>query len=288
MVRPAQRRAVVRWAMDAYRVPERRACRIAGVARAMVRYRSVRPTQEPLKKRLKELAAVRVRAGYRQLHVLLRREGWTINHKRTYRLYTEEGLALKRRRPRRHRSAVGRSRRPAPTAPNQQWAMDFMHDALAGGESVRVLTVIDVHTRECVALRVARTFQGFDVARELSAAAQARGSHPARIFVDNGTEFTSKALDHWAYWNRVELDFSRPGKPGDNAYIESFNGNLRRECLSQHWFVDLGEAQRVLDAWREDYNNTRPHRALAGQPPALYRAGGCFIPDRNRLGNSLT
>ncbi len=234
---------------------------------------------------MKELAAVRVRAGYRQLHVFLQREGWDVKQRRLYRLYTEEGLTLKRKRPKRHRSAAVRLARPMPAAPNEQWAMDFMHDTLAAKEAIRVLTVIDLYTRECVALFASKSFTGSDVARLLSEAGSKRGRLPDRIRVDNGTEFTSKALDHWAYWNQVQLDFSRPGKPGDNAFIESFNATVRRECLSQHWFVSLEDAQRTLEAFREDYNNTRPRRSLANQPPAAFRAGGCFVPDRNRLEN---
>jgi putative transposase len=241
-----------------------------------------------LRKRLKQLASVRVRAGYKHLHVFLRREGWKVNHKRVYRLYTEEGLTLKRRRPKRHRSASVRRARPMPSQPNEQWAMDFMHDTLAWGTTIRVLTAIDLCTRECVVLRVAKGFTGSDVAGILSGAGQVRGKLPARIRVDNGTEFTSRALDHWAYWNQVELDFSRPGKPVDNAFIESFNATVRRECLSQHWFSGLEDAQRTLGAWKEDYNNARPHGSLANESPARYRRGGHFVPDRSRLENSLT
>jgi putative transposase len=279
MVRPAERRTVVDWARQAYRLSERRACRAVGVDRSSVRYRSVRPDQAPLRRGLKELASVRVRAGYRLLHVLLRREGWPVNHKRVYRLYSEEGLPLKRQRRRRHRSAVVRVERPAVTGVGQQWAMDFMHDTLANGSKIRVLTAIDLYTRECVALEAAAGFSGADVSTILARAASEGRSLPSRIRVDNGTEFTAKALDHWAYWNRVQLDFSRPGKPVDNAFVEAFNASLRRQCLSQHWFLSLEEAQATLDAWKEDYNNHRPHSSLGQLPPARYRAGGSSMPD---------
>lgn len=285
MVGPARRRALVSWAQGAFQLSDGRACRATGVHRSTLRYRSVRPSQEPLRRRLHELASVRVRAGYRQLHVLLRREGWPINHKRVYRLYREEGLVLKPRRPRRHRTAVVRVARPYPKRPNEQWAMDFMHDTLAGGETIRVLTAMDLYSRECVALQVGRRFSDARVAEILERAGKRRGSLPDRIRVDNGTEFTSKALDHWAYWNHVQLDFSRPGKPSDNAFIEAFNASVRRECLSQHWFLSLEDAQRTLDAWRKDYNNVRPHSALANKSPRQYAGGGDFIPDRNRLQN---
>jgi putative transposase len=282
MVRPAARRALVPWAREAYQVSERRACRAVGVERSMVRYRSRRPSQQPLRTRRRELASVRRRAGYQQRHVLLRREGWRVNHKRVYRLYTEEGLALRRRRPRRHRSAVARVRLPAPTQPNAQWAMDFMHDTWADGRAVRILTVLDVYAREGVALVGAAALSGGDVARVLTAVGADRGL-PQRITVDNGPEFTSKLLDHWAYWHHVALEFSRPGKPVDNPFIEAFNGTLRRECLSLHWFLNLEDLQQTLEAWRDDYHHHRPHSSLADMPPAEFRSGGAFTPDRSRL-----
>src|SRR5262245_48010331 len=263
MVRPAQRRELVSWAIESYRISEHRACRATGSNRSSIRYRSVRPHQEELRRRIREIASVRTRAGYPAIHTLLRREGWRVNRKRVYRLYREEGLSLRIRRPRRHRTAVARVKPVHPVEPNQVWAMAFMHDTLADRTTIRVLTAIDVATRECVALVAAKSFSGAAVAGILAEASRTRGGGPHRIRVDNGTEFTSKALDHWAYWNRVELDFSRPGKPGDNAYIEAFNGTLRRECLSQHWFMSIGEAQRILDDWKDDYNHRRPHRSLA-------------------------
>ena len=165
--------------------------------------------------------------------------------------------------------------------------MDFIHDTLADGRTIRVLTAIDVFTRECVALEAAPTFRGSDVARILGSAGATRGL-PERIRVDHGTEFTSKALDHWAYWNRVELDFIRPGKPTDNPFIEAFNGSLRRECLSQHWFVDLADASRTLQRWRQEYNNIRPHSSLNDRTPASFSRGGHFVPGPNRFAYSTT
>ena len=284
-MRPAQRRALAVWAKEAYALSEMRACRAVGVQRSSVRYRSRRPHQDVLRGRIRELASVRVRAGYRQVHLLLRREGWPVNKKRVYRLYTEENLTLRQRRPRRHRTAAVRLARPLPTRANEFWAMDFMHDTLARGETIRVLTAIDVCTRECVALVASKRFTGSDVAEILGAVGHKRGL-PERIKVDNGTEFTSRSLDHWAYWNKVELDFSRPGKPSDNAFIESFNATARRECLSQHWFTSLEDAQRTLDAWKDDYNNTRPHGSLAGVPPAKHRGGVDYGLGSQRLENS--
>jgi putative transposase len=288
MVSPAQRRAGVQWAREAYRLPERRACRALGVSLSSVRYRSVKPSREPLRARLRELAGVRVSYGYRRLWILLQREGWGVNHKLVQRLYREEGLTLRRRRPKRRRSAVRRERAAQPTAANEQWAMDFVHDTLSNGRTVRVLTVLDVYSRECVALEAGVGFRAADVARILTDAGIERGKLPSLISVDNGTEFTSRDLDHWAYWNRVRLDFSRPGKPTDNPFIEAFNGSLRRECLSQHWFVDLADASRTLQRWREEYNNIRPHSSLNDRTPASFSRGGHFIPGPNRFGFSTT
>lgn len=227
--------------------------------------------QAPLRQRLHEMAANRLTFGYRRLHTLLRREGWRVNHKRVYRLYRDEGLILRRKKPRRRRSAVQRQVRPKAQAANEVWSMDFMSDALADGRKLRVLTVLDTFTRECVALEVQGHFGGDEVARVLERVGRHRG-FPGMITVDNGPEFTSIAMDIWAWKNCVKLDFSRPGKPGDNASIESFNARVRQECLSQHYFMSLEEARQVLTTWREDYNNYRPHSALRGRTPAEFRA----------------
>jgi putative transposase len=280
VVKPAERRRVVQWAQDAYQVTERRACHVVGLARSTFRYKSTKSLQEPLRRRLRELAAVRTYAGYRRLHTYLRREGWPINHKRVYRLYMEEGLALRRKKRRRRRSVVARQARPEPNAVNECWSMDFMHDALATAQKIRLFTLIDVYSRECLALVPSRRFSGASVA-EILAQVGAKRALPKRILVDNGAEFTSKALDAWAYWNKVKLDFSRPGRPGDNAHIEAFNSLVRRECLSQHWFQSLEEARGLLEVWKDDYNNDRPHGSLQQMTPARYRAGVICPEDRS-------
>jgi len=192
MVRPAQRRSFVTWAQELYGISERRSCRLVRASRSAMRYRSVRPRQEPLWTRLRELAAVRVRSGYRQLHTFLRREGWMVNHKRVYRLYMDEGLALKRRRPKRHRSAVPRVSRPMPEGPNEWWAMDFIHDTLADGRTIRILTAVDVYSGECVALKAAATSRGTTVAEVLDGAGATRAL-PDRISVDNVPSAESSA-----------------------------------------------------------------------------------------------
>jgi len=282
-VKPAQRRELVGWVQETYQLSERRACDAVGAARSSIRYRSRRPCQAPLRRRLRELATTRISYGYQRLCVLLRREGWVVNHKRVYRLYREEGLLLARRRPRRRKSVVARPSRPATTQADQRWAMDFVHDVLATTGKIRVLTLVDVHTRECLALVARPRFTGDDVAAVLTAVRAERGRLAPVIQVDNGAEFTSRALDHWAYWNQVRLDFSRPAKPVDNAVVEAFNGSLRRECLSQAWFASLAEAQHELERWRGEYNNDRPHKSLAQQPPAIFARGGYFTPSRSRL-----
>jgi putative transposase len=272
VVAPARWRELVAWSRAAYRLSERRACRALEVARSSVQYIGRRPPQTALRRRMREITEVRLHYGYRRVHVLLRREGWTVNHKKVYRLYREEGLGLRRRKPKRRRAAMSRQARPTASRPNERWTMDFMSDALASGQKLRVLTVVDAFTRECLALEVGTQFRGQDVARVLTRLGVTRGL-PTVIQCDNGTEFTSRALDHWAWTRKVALDFSRPGKPTDNATIESFNASVRRECLSEHYFSTLAEAEIVLGIFRDEYNNHRPHSSLGQKTPAEIYAG---------------
>ena len=218
--------------------------------------------------RLKELAASRVRYGYRRLHVLLLREDWQINHKRVYRLYKEEGLSL-RLKSKKKRTSQPRLPMPAATAPNQVWSMDFMADRLSNGRQLRLLTLVDNFSRESPAIEVDFSLNGNRVVEVLERLKWNRGV-PKAIKVDNGSEFISKAVDGWAYRNQVKLDFSRPGKPVDNAFIESFNGRIKQECLNQHWFESIEEAKFVIENWRFDYNNKRPHSSLGFQTPSEY------------------
>jgi putative transposase len=219
--------------------------------------------------RLRELAAVRVGYGYRRLHVLLRREGWLVNHKRVYRLYREEGLGLRRKPPRRRVACVKREMHPTAEAKNECWSMDFVSDQLFDGRRIRVLTIVDNHTRESLALEVAPRIRGIEVVSVLERITQEHG-FPGRIQVDNGPEFISKDVDRWAYWNGVELDFSRPGKPTDNALVESFISRFRQECLNQHWFMSLVDAQEKVEAWRMEYNHNRPHSSLGYRSPSEF------------------
>jgi putative transposase len=220
--------------------------------------------------RLKDLAAVRVRYGYRRLHVLLQREGWTINHKRVYRLYKQEGLSL-RLKTKKKRASAGRVPLPAPSAPMQCWSMDFVADRLADGRQIRMLTLVDNFSRVSPAIEVDFSLTGGRVVEVLERLKGTCGL-PKVIKVDNGSEFISKAMDEWAYRNGVKLEFSRPGKPTDNAFIESFNGRLRQECLQQNWFISLDDAKHIVEDWREDYNQQRPHSSLEQQTPSEFVA----------------
>ena len=216
--------------------------------------------------RLKELAAIRVGYGYRRLHIMLKREGWEINHKRVYRLYHDEGLGLRKRPPRRRVSSVKREIHPTATQQNEAWSMDFVADELFDGSRIRVLTLVDNHTRESLSLMPGQRIRGIDVVEALEAVARVKG-FPKRIKVGNGPEFISKDLDRWAYWNKVGLDFSRPGTPSDNAFIESFNSRFRQECLNEHWFLTLEDAKTKIEAWRIQYNAVRPHSSLNNKTP---------------------
>ena len=199
--------------------------------------------------RIREIAGVRVSWGYPRIWVKLRREGWIVNRKRVYRLYRQEGLCMKRQKPRRHRSSA--TRIPPPTAGrvNESWSMDFMADELFDGRRFRLLTIVDDFTRESLAIEVGQRLTGDRVAEVLDRIGRGRGL-PERIRVDNGTEFTSKRLDQWAYSNGVQLEFSRRGKPTDNGLIESFNGRLRAECLNENWFLSLDDARAKVESWR--------------------------------------
>ena len=250
-------------------MPQRRACRLVGVARSTMRYRRrQRGDDDALRARLRELAAQRPRFGYRRLHVLLRREGLTVNHKRVARLYRKEGLAVPCRK-RKARTPIRRGRPPAPAHSNELWALDFVQDALASGRTIRVLSVIDVFTREALALEVDTSLPGSRVVRVLD---RLRGERPlpTQLVLDNGPELISRVLEEWAHQHAVALHFIDPGKPVQNAFCESFHGRLRDECLNEQWFLGLTDAQQIVETWRQDYNHARPHSALGYQTPAEF------------------
>jgi putative transposase len=265
MVKPAAYRQAVGFLRSGFEMSERRACSVLGHARSSCRYVTRRTQMVGLVEQLRQHAATRPRFGYRRLHLLLRREGWRVNHKRVYRA---EGLALRRKR--RKRLAAGlRVVLPTPSRPNERWSMDFVHDTLASGRKFRTLNVVDDCTRECVAIEVDTSLGGARVVRVLERLALLRGL-PKVIVTDNGPEFAGRALDGWAYRTGVKIHFIRPGKPIENAYAESFNGRFRDECLNEHWFTDLADAREKVEAWRLDYNEVRPHSSLGNATPKEY------------------
>ena len=215
-----------------------------------------------------------VRYGYRRIHVLLRREGWQVNAKRVYRLYCQKGRQLRNKTPKRKVSAELREDRYRATAPNEVWAMDFMSDQLFDGRRIRILTVVDAFTRVSPAIDVRQNYRGADVVATLERVTKVYGMLKT-IRVDNGPEFIGKDLDLWAYMNGVTLDLSRPGKPTDDAFVESFNGSFRAECLNASWFLSLEDARSRCEAWRQDYNDVRPHSSIGHKAPIeLARASG--------------
>lgn len=247
---------------------ERRSCRWLGFHRSAVRYVVLKGEGElHLRQRLRELAEEKPRWGSPMLIWRLRQEGVTDNHKRLRRLYRSEGLAVRRRK--KKQVAVVRVPLPQASRPNEAWAMDFVRDTLSDGRAFRALTIVDTCTRECPVIEVDVSLGADRVVEVLERLAVTRGL-PERITLDNGPEFQSRALDAWAHRRGVKLDFIRPGKPVENAFIESFNGRFRDECLNQHWFLSLNDARRTIESWRDSYNTARPHRALARVTPSQY------------------
>lgn len=266
MVRSGARKQGVRELVMGQFASERRACILLGVTRSAYRRPSTRTDWVELRKRLVELAGERKRFGYRRLHMLLRWENFLVNVKRVYRLYKEEGLAV-RKRSRKRLKGSPRKELQAPSKPNEQWAMDFTSDALSDGRSIRTLNVVDTFTRECLAIEVDTSLPSLRVSRVLEQIIHERGC-PEQLLTDNGPEFTSRAFDQWCHKRSLHHHFIQPGKPTQNATCESFNGRFRDECLNEHWFSSLREARIITEAWREDYNCRRPHSALGGLPPA--------------------
>lgn len=248
-------------------VSERRACAYPGFGRSSQRYRSRRARDEELRARLRGHAEARPRWGYRRLHVLLERDGLAVNHKRVYRLYREEGLAVRRRK--RKRLAVTRQPMPAPAQLNERWSMDFMHDALVNGRRYRILNVVDDLSREGLASEVDFSLPAARVIQTLEEIALERG-FPKSIVLDNGPEFRSTALDAWAFRRQIVLDFIEPGKPTQNPFAESYNGKMRDECLNQHWFRDIIEARTTIDSHQQDHNEVRPHSSLGNLTPCEF------------------
>ena len=257
------RRADASWLREAYAASERRVCGLLGMAVTTYRYRSQR-TDEPLRTKLVELAREKPRFGYRRLHVLLRRSGEWVNHKRLHRVYREAGLAIRRKK----RKHCVREGKPllARTSANQEWALDFVHDVVECGRTIRVLSVVDAYTRECLGLEVDTSFASRRVTRALEAIMAERGQ-PLTIRCDNGPELTSRHFLAWCVERQIELVHIQPGKPTQNGRVESFNGRLREECLNLSWFQNLFDARRKIAAWRIEYNEERPHSSLGYQTP---------------------
>jgi len=270
-VTPAARRAAVRHIEERRPCSERRACGLIQIERSTLRYEGHGRDDAPVRARLRELAADKRRYGYRRLHVLLRREGMTVNHKRVERIYREEGLSVRRKK-RKRACSVARTPVPQPQRPDEVWSLDFVHDQLGWGRRLRTLNVLDVYTREALAIEVDTSLSGGRVARVLERVIAERGQAPKVIVMDNGPELTSKALDQWAYARGVRLHFIEPGKPVQNCYVESFNDKFRDECLNEHWFTTIWDAREKIESWRVEYNRERPHSSLGNQTPEEFRA----------------
>lgn len=267
------KRDAVGFLQERHQVSERRACRVLCFHRSTVRYEKRAVDDATLRKRLRALARKNRRFGYRRLHVLLRREGHEVNHKRVHRLYREEGLVLRQRKRKRVAQARGEAM-SAPTGVNQRWSMDFVSDALSNGRRFRALNIVDDYSREGLAIEVGTSLPGLRVVRVLERLAMER-KLPEVLVSDNGPEFIGKELAKWAQDQGLKLHHIEPGKPTQNAYIESFNGRLRDEFLNENWFDSVSEAQAAADAWRKDYNNNRPHSALGYQTPAEFARCCC-------------
>ena len=270
MVTPAAKREAVAHLAALLDVSERRACRVIDADRTVIRYQSRRGDDDELREKLRVLAHQRRRFGYRRLHILLRQDGIAINHKKTQRLYREEGLTVRRRKGRKR--AVG-ARAPAPVIalPNQRWSLDFVHDQLASGRRFRVLNVVDDVTRECLAAVPDTSISGKRVVRELTDLIAMRGK-PGMIVSDNGTELTSNAVLEWCGTAKIDWHYTAPGKPTQNAFVESFNGRMRDELLNETLFTNLDHAREKIAAWAWDYNTRRPHSSLGYATPAAFAA----------------
>ena len=270
MVTPAAKREAVADLQALLDVSERRACRVIDADRTVIRYQSRRDDDAGLREKLRELVHQRRRFGYRRLHILLRRDGLTINRKKTQRLYREEGLTVRRRKGRK-RAVGSRAPAPVPALPNQRWSLDFVHDQMITGRRFRVLNVVDDVTRECLAAVPDTSISGKRVARELTDLIAVRGK-PGMIVSDNGTELTSNAVLEWCGEARIEWHYTTPGKPTQNAFVESFNGRMRDELLNETLFTSLAHAREKITAWIHDYNTGRPHSSLGYATPASFAA----------------
>ena len=267
MVKPARKKPIVGRLVKHYQLSERKACHLVGLSRTAYRYEPKDKPDIQLRERLKTLASQHSRYGYLMLHSLLKAEGLVVNRKRTYRIYTEEGLQVRTKK----RKKLVRPRLPmeVPSRPNQRWSMGFVPDQLSNGRRFRTLNVVDDYSREMVGQLVSVSISGQQVARFLDQLKERR-KLPSTIVCDNGTEFTSKAMFFWSKEREVKLGFIQPGKPTQNAFVESLNGKFRNECLNQQWFRSMEGARYEVDRWRNHYNYVRPHSSLGYLPPVEF------------------
>lgn len=275
MVTPDAKRNAVAHALVQHGISQRRACRVLSVDRSLIRYQAQRPDDSGLRAAMRDIARERRRFGYRRIHVLLERDGHVVNHKKLRRLYQEEGLQVRKRGGRKRALGI---RRPmeVPKAPNERWSLDFVSDALTDGRRFRVLNVVDDFSRECLTQVADTSLSGLRVARELDAIMARRGKKPQTIVSDNGTEFTSAAILSWSKDKKVDWHYIAPGKPMQNAFVESFNGRFRDECLNETLFTSLRQARVIIQEWKDDYNLCRPHSALGNQTPAEFAGRFAF------------
>lgn len=284
MVAPGAQRNCARELVHLHRLSERRATRLLGANRSVVRYRT-KTEDEALVEKIKAIAFERRRFGYRRIHMILKRSGIRINHKKVFRIYRACGLKVRKRSGRKRAIGTRGSIAP-PLRPNQKWVLDFVHDALANGRKLRLLTVLDAFTRECLSIETDMSLGGRRVVQVLDGLMKERGK-PEMILSDNGTEFTSNSIWAWSNENGVLWSYIEPGKPYQNGNIESFNGKLRDECLNENWFLTLRDAQRQIEKWRNDYNHDRPHSALMGQTPCEAVSRFAWATEKEKLGTSI-
>ncbi|MBB4807600.1 putative transposase [Chryseobacterium defluvii] len=264
-----QKKEMSLWLIESYQISVQHAWRCALLARSVFYYKSHSREDHLLRMRINEIAKTRVRYGFKRIYILLKREGFTDNHKRVYRVYKEEGLDLRSKSPRRNRAGAHRLERLENSKIDKVWSMDFIQDYLYNRNRFRVLTVVDNFSKKCLGLMTGKSLKGTDVAIELEKICILEKCRLERIQCNNGSEFISKEVDKWVYENRVVLDFSRPGKPTDNLYVESFNGKFRDECLSVNRFLSLEDAEKKIEDWKWDYNLFRPHSSLNDNPRNL-------------------
>ena len=268
LLRPETKRLAVLYATTSLGLSIRKGCVLVGLSRSVYGYKLKQDNDGEIREKIRLLAQERRRFGSPRIYRMLRRQGLVINHKKVERIYREEGLSLRKRK-RKKVAAQTRLVLPPAQRANERWSMDFVSDSLATGRRFRALTIVDDFSRECPAIEVDTSLGGARVVQVLERLAETRGL-PELITLDNGPEFTGRALDEWAYRHGVKLNFIRPGKPIENAFVESFNGRLRDECLNENWFMNLKHAREVIESWRKDYNESRPHGSLEGLSPKEY------------------